>query len=117
MIATETIEYATTEQHLVAPTESWFYLIVGNKVASITGIHLLEHGAEGASIQLVVQKRFCSAERHTLVELQLWKRVDSFIINRLTGHYLTVDSNGALVMASKVRILTRHVLSIQTFRF
>ncbi|KAG0260352.1 hypothetical protein BG011_001953, partial [Mortierella polycephala] len=105
--STETIEYATTEQHLVAPTESWFYLIVGSKVASITGTHLLEHGAEGASIQLVVQKRFCSAERHTLVELQLWKRVDSFIINRLTGHYLTVDSNGALVMTSKQSDVSR----------
>ncbi|KAF9195071.1 hypothetical protein BGZ50_005292, partial [Haplosporangium sp. Z 11] len=106
-ISTETIEYATTEEHLVAPTESWFYLIVGHKVASISAIHLLEHGAEGASIQLVVQKRFCSAERHALVELQLWKRVDSFIINRLTGLYLTVDSNGALVMASKQSDVSR----------
>ncbi|CAO3565913.1 unnamed protein product [Mortierella alpina] len=97
----EVIEYAETVQHLVAPKESWFYLVAGNKVASITASHILERGADGAHIHLVVQKRFSSAERHSLVELQLWRLEDSYVINRFTGLYLTVDSTGALIMTSK----------------
>ncbi|KAG9320569.1 hypothetical protein KVV02_002822, partial [Mortierella alpina] len=97
----EVIEYAETVQHLVAPKESWFYLVAGNRVASITASHILERGADGAHIHLVVQKRFSSAERHSLVELQLWKLEGSYVINRFTGLYLTVDSTGALIMTSK----------------
>ncbi|KAF9905967.1 hypothetical protein BX616_000861, partial [Lobosporangium transversale] len=97
----EVIEYAKTEQSLVAPKETWFYLVVGNKVASISTTQLLERGAEGATIHTTVQKRFGSNERHALVDLQLWKLEDSYIINRFTGLYLTVDSNGSLVLAKK----------------
>ncbi|KAF8924852.1 hypothetical protein BGZ58_001364, partial [Dissophora ornata] len=97
----EIIEYAKTEQYLVAPKECWFYLVAGNKVASVSASHLLERDAEGAAIELVVQKKFSSAERHALVELQLWKLEGSYIINRFTGHYLTVDSNGSLILATK----------------
>ncbi|KAG0196973.1 hypothetical protein BGX28_009522, partial [Mortierella sp. GBA30] len=97
----EVIEYAKTEQHLVAPKDSWFYLVAGNKVASITATHILEHGADGASIHLVVQKKFSSVERHSLVELQLWKLEGSYIINRFTGLYLTADNNGGLIMTTK----------------
>ncbi|KAF9954970.1 hypothetical protein BGZ72_004124, partial [Mortierella alpina] len=99
--STEVIEYAETQQHLVAPTESWFYLLAGNRVASIDASHILDRGADGAHIHLVVQKRFSSAERHSLVELQLWKLEGSYVINRFTGLYLTVDSTGALIMTSK----------------
>ncbi|KAI1316330.1 hypothetical protein EDD11_010109 [Mortierella claussenii] len=97
----EIIEYAKTEQHLIAPVNAWFYLVVGNKVAAISTTHLLERGAEGASIHLTVQKRFTSAERHALAELQLWKLENSYLINRFTGLYLTVDSSNNLVLAKK----------------
>ncbi|KAG0307670.1 hypothetical protein BGZ98_010139, partial [Dissophora globulifera] len=100
-VENEVIEYARTERNLIAPQESWFYLSVGNKVASIHATHLLENSAEGASIHLVAQKRFSSAERHALVELQLWKLEGSYIVNRFTGHYLTVDSNGSLILSAK----------------
>lgn len=107
--ADEVIEYAETEQYVVAPTDAWFYLVAGNKVASISSSHLLEKGADGASVHLVVQKRFSSAERHALVELQLWKLVDSFIINRLTGLYLTATSEGTLIISAKVRTSYRQL--------
>ncbi|KAG0043718.1 hypothetical protein BGZ83_011087, partial [Gryganskiella cystojenkinii] len=97
----EVIEYAETEQYVVAPTESWFYLVAGNKVASISSSHLLEKGAEGASVHLVIQKRFSSVSRHALVELQLWKLVDSYIINRFTGLYLTATAEGNLITSAK----------------
>ena len=76
-------------------------MLAGNRVASIDASHVLERGADGAHIHLVVQKRFSSAERHSLVELQLWKLEGSYVINRFTGLYLTVDSTGALIMTSK----------------
>ncbi|KAF9933124.1 hypothetical protein FBU30_006448, partial [Linnemannia zychae] len=100
-VSTEEIEYAKTEQLIVAPTNSWFYLVAGNKVASISTTHLLERGADGASIELSVQKRFASAQRHALMDLQLWKLEGSYIINRFTGLYLTVDVNGSLILSTK----------------
>ncbi|KAF9107960.1 hypothetical protein BGX29_004073, partial [Mortierella sp. GBA35] len=99
--STEEIEYARTEQHIVAPKDSWFYLSVGNKVASISATRLVEHGAVGALIELSVQKRFASAERHALLELQLWKLEGSYIVNHYTGLYLTADVNGSLILATK----------------
>ncbi|KAF9569219.1 hypothetical protein EC968_002657, partial [Mortierella alpina] len=99
--STEVIEYAETVQHVVAPMESWFYLVAGSRVASIAASDILDRGADGAHIHLVVQKRFSSAERHSLVELQLWRLEGSYVINRFTGLYLTVDSTGALIMTSK----------------
>ncbi|KAG0350950.1 hypothetical protein BGZ54_003504, partial [Gamsiella multidivaricata] len=100
-VANEIIEYAKTEQYVVAPKETWFYLVAGNKVASICPTILLEREADGAAIELFVQKKFSSAERHALVDLQLWKLEGSYIINRFTGLYLTVDSNGALILFGK----------------
>ncbi|KAF9929140.1 hypothetical protein BGZ65_005935, partial [Modicella reniformis] len=99
--ANELIEYAKTEQYLVAPQEAWFYLVAGNKVASIDATYLLDHDAAGATIELVVQKRFSSAERHALVDLQLWKLEGSYLINRFTGHYLTVADNDTLILDGK----------------
>ncbi|KAG0250546.1 hypothetical protein BGZ95_007159, partial [Linnemannia exigua] len=99
--STEEIEYARTEQYIIAPKDSWFYLVAGNKVASISTTHLLERGAEGASIELSVQKRFASAQRHALIDLQLWKLEGSYVINRFTGLYLTVDVHGSLILSSK----------------
>ncbi|KAF9345813.1 hypothetical protein BGX26_002705, partial [Mortierella sp. AD094] len=103
----EVIEYVKTEQHLIAPKESWFYLVAGNKVASISSTYLLEHGAEGASIELVAQKRFASVERHSLLDLQLWKLEGSYLINRFTGFYLTIDTNGSLILSKKQSDVTR----------
>ncbi|KAF9904817.1 hypothetical protein EC991_002321, partial [Linnemannia zychae] len=105
--STEEIEYAKTEQRIVAPKDSWFYLVAGNKVASISATHLLERGAEGASIELTVQKRFASAQRHALIDLQLWKLEGSYVINRFTGLYLTVDVNGSLILSTKQADVSR----------
>ncbi|KAF9547918.1 hypothetical protein EC957_007645, partial [Mortierella hygrophila] len=99
--STEVIEYAKTEQRIVAPSNAWFYLVAGNKVASISTTYLLERGAEGASIELSVQKRFASAQRHALVDLQLWKLEGSYVINRYTGLYLTAGANGSLILSTK----------------
>ncbi|KAF9373316.1 hypothetical protein CPB97_000656, partial [Podila verticillata] len=103
----EVIEYAVTEQHVIAPKESWFYLVAGCRVAAINYDQITEHGCDGASVSLVAQKRFSSAQRHALLELQLWKFEDSFIINRHTGLYLTVDSFGALITTTKQTDVTR----------
>ncbi|KAG0013890.1 hypothetical protein BGZ80_010786, partial [Entomortierella chlamydospora] len=103
----EVVEYIETEQHLIAPKESWFYLVAGNKVASISSIYLLEHGTEGASIELVAQKRFASAQRHSLLDLQLWKLEGSYLVNRFTGLYLTSDSNGSLILSKKLSDVSR----------
>lgn len=105
--STEVIEYAKTEQRIIAPSDAWFYLVAGNKVASISTTHLLEHGADGALIELSVQKRFASAQRHALVDLQLWKLEGSYVINRFTGLYLTVDVNGSLILSTKQADATR----------
>ncbi|KAF9100709.1 hypothetical protein BGX27_000276, partial [Mortierella sp. AM989] len=106
-IANEVVEYIKVEQHLVAPKETWFYLLAGNKVASISSSYLLEHGAEGASIELVAQKRFASADRHALLDLQLWKLEGSYLINRFTGLYLTIDTNGSLTLSKKLSDVSR----------
>ncbi|KAF9198224.1 hypothetical protein BGZ49_001021, partial [Haplosporangium sp. Z 27] len=103
----EVIEYVKSEQHLTAPKESWFYLITGNKAASISSTYLLENGAEGASIELVPQKRFASGERHALLDLQLWKLEGSYLINRFTGLYLTIQGDGSLVLSKKQADATR----------
>ncbi|KAF9583249.1 hypothetical protein BGW38_009927, partial [Lunasporangiospora selenospora] len=97
----EKIEYAKTEQHLVAPKDAWFYLVVGNKVASINAERLIEHDAEGAVIELTVQKKFASVERHALIDLQLWKLEGSYLVNKLTGLCLTVTESGTLILSSK----------------
>ncbi|KAF9430481.1 hypothetical protein BGZ76_000821, partial [Entomortierella beljakovae] len=102
--SSEVIEYAKTEQHLIAPADSWFYLVAGSKVVSVSTTYLLEHGSEGASIELVAQKRFASAERHALLELQLWRLEGSFLVNSFTGLYLTVDASGSLVVSKKADV-------------
>ncbi|KAG0334355.1 hypothetical protein BG004_000441, partial [Podila humilis] len=106
--AGEVIEYAITEQHVIAPKESWFYLVAGCKVVAINYDQITERGhCDGASISLVAQKRFSSTQRHALLELQLWKYENQFIINRYTGLYLTVDSNGSLITTTKQTDVTR----------
>ncbi|KAG0240690.1 hypothetical protein BGW41_006773, partial [Actinomortierella wolfii] len=101
----EVIEFAQTQEYLVAPADSWFYLSVADgKVASIDYKSVIERKVEGAAIQLVQQKQFSSAQHHALVELQLWKLEGSYLVNRFTGLYLTVEGEGAgakLVLASK----------------
>ncbi|KAF8945706.1 hypothetical protein BGZ52_009447, partial [Haplosporangium bisporale] len=103
----EVIEYAITEQHVIAPKESWFYLVASCRVATINYDQITAHGCDGASVSLVAQKRFSSAHRHALLELQLWKFEDSYIINRHTGLYLTVDSFGSLITTTKQTDVTR----------
>ncbi|KAF9409794.1 hypothetical protein BGZ94_001860, partial [Podila epigama] len=105
--AGEVIEYAVTEQYVEVPAQSWFYLVAGSRVVSINHDHIIERGADGASIALVAQKRFSSAQRHALLELQLWKFEESYLINRYTGLYLTVDSNGSLITTTKQADVTR----------
>ncbi|KAF9974682.1 hypothetical protein BGZ73_001866, partial [Actinomortierella ambigua] len=101
----EIIEFAKTQEHLVAPVDTWFYLSVADgKVASIDYSSVIERKIEGATIQLVQQKQFSSSHHHALVELQLWKLEGSYLVNRFTGLYLTVEGEGVgakLVLSSK----------------
>ncbi|ORZ05712.1 hypothetical protein BCR41DRAFT_278629, partial [Lobosporangium transversale] len=65
-----------------------------------------DHTKPGAYLELNNQKLFASAKRHALLELQLWRFENGFIINRRTGLVLDA-SEGALKPGTRLIQWTR----------
>jgi len=88
----EGMEEAKISIHATFPTQAWFYIKskASGFVLDVEHGFLRDHSKPGANIELNHQKLRASAKRHALLELQLWKFQDGFVINRRTGLVLDV---------------------------
>lgn len=85
-------EMAQISVHADFAQVKWFYLKhkASGLVLSVEHGFWLDHTKVGAKIALSHQRLCGSSSRHALLDLQLWRFEDGFIINRRTGLVLDV---------------------------
>jgi hypothetical protein len=86
---------APTTEHVEFPKDGWFYIKSGlaDLVLDVEHGAFVNHMKPGAYIQLRHQKLKTDSRSHALLELQLWRYVGGYLLNRRTGLALTVESS------------------------
>ncbi|KAF9360723.1 hypothetical protein BGX34_007540, partial [Mortierella sp. NVP85] len=88
-------EVARVSVHTEFPSGKWFYIKskASNLVLDVEHGFFRDHTKAGAFLELNGQKLHASDKRHALLELQLWRFEDGYIINRRTGMVLDAADN------------------------
>jgi len=91
----EGLEVARVSVHTEFPSGKWFYIKskASNLVLDVEHGFFRDHTKAGAFLELNGQKLHASDKRHALLELQLWRYEDGYIINRRTGMVLDAADN------------------------
>ncbi|KAI8352981.1 ricin B lectin domain-containing protein, partial [Mortierella sp. GBAus27b] len=90
------------------PSEKYFYIKskASGLVLDVEHGFLRDHTKPGAYLQLNGQKLIASEKKHALLELQLWRFDNGFIINRRTGMVLDA-TEGSLKAGTRLIQWTR----------
>jgi hypothetical protein len=101
-------ETARVSVHSEFPSEKYFYIKskASGLVLDIEHGFLRDHTKPGAYLQLNGQKLVASEKKHALLELQLWRFDNGFIINRRTGMVLDA-TEGSLKAGTRLIQWTR----------
>lgn len=86
---------ARVVDHSHAPVNCWFYLKSGisDLVLEVEHGRQVNHLQAGTQVKLAHQRLKSGKHSHALLELQLWRFDDGYIINRRSGLVLAVDKS------------------------
>lgn len=105
---------ARVVDHSHAPVNCWFYLKSGisDLVLEVEHGRQVNHLQAGSQVKLAHQKLKSGKHSHALLELQLWRFDDGYIINRRSGLVLAVDKRKSKshFMFNLIQQLVRHMV-------